>query len=262
MSPGPSFQEDLDLLRDAAREAGGLALSRRRKGLKIRSKPGGSPVTDADLAVDALLTDRLRKARPGYGWLSEETGDDPARLAAERIFVVDPIDGTTAFMKNRPWFSVALAVVEHGRPVVGVVFAPALDEVYEAAEGSGARLNGAPIHPSAARSLRDCAMLGDPAGFPEAAWPPMRVERRNSIAYRMALVAAGAFDAAYAPTPKWDWDIAAGAAIATEAGACVTDHTGAEYRFNQADPRQPGLLCAAAGIHGQLVARHGGVKAP
>lgn len=257
MSDAPDLLDDLGLLQDAAQEAGRLALDRRRRGLKIRSKVGGSPVTDADLAVDALLTKRLRAARPGYGWLSEETADDPARLAAERIFVVDPIDGTTAFMKNRPWFSVALAVVEHGRPVVGVVFAPALDELYEAAQGAGARLNGGAIRPSEARSLRGCAMLGDPAAFPGATWPPMRVERRNSIAYRMALVAAGAFDAAYAPTPKWDWDIAAGAAIAVEAGACATDHAGRPYRFNQPDPRQPGLLCAAPGIHAQLVARHG-----
>jgi myo-inositol-1(or 4)-monophosphatase len=246
---------DLELLREAALESGRIALAHRKRGLKIRSKPGGSPVTNADLAVDAFLTERLRAARPDYGWLSEETADNADRLAARRVLVVDPIDGTTAFMKNRPWFSVALAVVEDERPVVGVVYAPALDETYEAAVGSGARLNGQPISPSRAVTLKDCAMLGDPTQFGGAAWPPMRVERRNSIAYRMALVAAGAFDAAYAPTPKWDWDVAAGAAIASEAGARVTDHLGRPYRFNQPDPRQPGLLCAAPGVHAQLVAK-------
>lgn len=249
------FAEDLQLLREAAVESGRIALAHRKRGLKIRSKPGGSPVTDADLAVDAYLIKQLRQARPDYGWLSEETADNSDRLSARRLLVVDPIDGTTAFMKHRPWFSVALAVVEHGRPVVGVVHAPALDETYEAVAGAGARLNGQPIQPSGARSLRGCAMLGDPAAFSGAAWPPMRVERRNSIAYRMALVAAGAFDAAYGATPKWDWDVAAGAAIALEAGACVTDHLGRAYRFNQADPRQPGLLCAAPGVHAQLVGR-------
>ena len=246
---------DLALLRDAAEEAGRIALKRRDRGLKIRSKPGGSPVTDADMAVDAFLTQHLRAARPGYGWLSEETADNADRLPVRRIFVVDPIDGTTAFMKHRPWFSVALAVVEDGRVVAGVVHAPALDETYDAASGSGARLNGSPIAPSTARSLRDCAMLGDPGLFAGDGWPPMRVERRNSIAYRMALVAAGAFDAAYAPTPKWDWDVAAGTVIAAEAGAVVTDHRGLPYRFNQPDPRQTGLLCAAPGVHAQLVAR-------
>jgi myo-inositol-1(or 4)-monophosphatase len=104
-------------------------------------------------------------------------------------------------------------------------------------------------------------MLGDPAAFSGDSWPPMRVERRNSIAYRMALVAAGAFDAAAAPTPKWDWDVAAGAAIAAEAGACVTDHLGRPYRFNQPEPRQPGLLCAAPGVHAQLVAKYARAEA-
>lgn len=260
-APRPDLQADLALLRECAVEAGDIALARLKKGLKVRSKPGGSPVTDADLAVDAFLTERLRAARPHYGWLSEETADDPARLARPRIFVVDPIDGTTAFMKHRPWFSVALAVVEDGQAVAGVVHAPALSETYEAAAGSGARLNGDTIAPSAARTLRDCAMLGDPAAFQGESWPPMRVARRNSIAYRMALVAAGAFDAAVAATPKYDWDVAAGAAIATEAGACVTDHLGRPYRFNKPEPRQPGLLCAAPGVHTQLVAKYARAEA-
>ena len=245
---------DLELLREAALEAGRIALRARARGLKVRAKHGGSPVTDADLEVDAFLSRQLRAARPGYGWLSEETADNPDRLGAERIFVVDPIDGTTAFLKHRPWFSVALAVVEGGRAVAGVVHAPALDETYEAAAGCGARLNGDPVAPSRTLTLRDCAMLGDPALFAGGAWPPMRVERRNSIAYRMALVAAGAFDAAWGPTPKWDWDVAAGAVIAQEAGAVVSDHLGRPYRFNKPEPRQPGLLCAAPGVHAQLVA--------
>jgi myo-inositol-1(or 4)-monophosphatase len=123
---------DLDLILDAAREAGELALKARAGGLKVWSKDGGSPVTDADLAVDALLKERLRAARPDYGWLSEETVDDPARLTTTRQFVVDPIDGTVAFMKNKPWFAVSVAVVEDGRPIAGVVHAPALSETYAA----------------------------------------------------------------------------------------------------------------------------------
>jgi myo-inositol-1(or 4)-monophosphatase len=253
--------DDLALLREAAIESGRIALRQRARGLKIRAKAGGSPVTNADLAVDAFLTEHLRAARPDYGWLSEETADNAERLGARRIFVVDPIDGTSAFMKHRPWFSVALAVIEDGQAVAGVVHAPALDETYQAAQGSGAWLNGSVIGPSGARTLRDCAMLGDPAVFAHRSWPPMRIARRNSIAYRMALVAAGAFDAAYAPTPKWDWDVAAGAVIAVEAGAVVTDHRGRPYRFNQAEPRQPGLLCAAPGVHAQLVTQGGGVEA-
>lgn len=246
---------DLDLLRRAALEAGRIMLARRDKGLKIRSKPGGSPVTNADLAVDAFLTEALRSARPDYGWLSEETADDPARLQARRIFVVDPIDGTAAFIKRKPWFTVALAVVEDGRAVAGVVHAPALGETYEAALGAGARLNGEPIRPSDVRTLDDLGMVGDPALFMREPWSATRVERRNSIAYRLALVACGAFDAAVALGPKWDWDVAAGAAIAAEAGAVVTGTAGQPFRFNQADPRQPGLLCAAPGVHALLLKR-------
>jgi myo-inositol-1(or 4)-monophosphatase len=136
-----------------------------------------------------------------------------------------------------------------------VVYAPALDETYAAADGMGARLNGEPIRPSDARTLENLGMVGDPALFTRAPWSATRVERRNSIAYRMALIAAGAFDAAVALGPKWDWDVAAGAAIATEAGAVVSDDQGRPFRFNQADPRQPGLLCAAPGIHRLLLER-------
>lgn len=253
------MSRDLDLLRDAARAAGALALDRRRRGLKITAKPGGSPVTDADLAVDALLRETLTAARPDYGWLSEETADSPERLGRARIFVVDPIDGTIAFMKNRPWWTVALAVIEDGRPVAAVVYAPALDETFEAAAGAGARLNGQPIAASDITSLDDASVLADARllegpQWPEP-WPAMRFERRNSIAYRMALVAAGAFDAAIALTPKWDWDVAAGALIAEEAGARVSDHHGGAWRFNRPDPRQASLVCAAPALHPLIVRR-------
>ena len=253
------MSRDLDLLRDAARAAGALALDRRRRGLKITAKPGGSPVTDADLAVDALLRETLTAARPDYGWLSEETADSPERLGRARIFVVDPIDGTIAFMKNRPWWTVALAVIEDGRPVAAVVHAPALDETFEAAAGAGARLNGQPIAASDITSLDDASVLADARllegpQWPEP-WPAMRFERRNSIAYRMALVAAGAFDAAIALTPKWDWDVAAGALIAEEAGARVSDHHGGAWRFYRPDPRQASLVCAAPALHPLIVRR-------
>ena len=132
------MRDDLALIRQAALDAGQLAMDMRKDGLKTWSKEGGSPVTNADIAVDTLLKERLMAARPDYGWLSEETADDPARLGKQRLFVVDPIDGTAAYMKDKPWFSVAIAVVEAGRPVAGVVHAPALDETYDAISGGGA----------------------------------------------------------------------------------------------------------------------------
>lgn len=260
------FAADLDLIRQAALDAGALAIAERDKGLKIWAKGGGSPVTAADLAVDALLKDRLLGARPDYGWLSEETADTAERLEKRRIFVVDPIDGTVAFMKGKPWWCVPIAVVEDGRPIAAVIHAPMLNETYEATLGGGARLNGRPIHASDTDTLDDAGMLADARLMQgpqwDEPWPAMRYEKRNAIAYRMALVAAGAFDAAVALSPKWDWDVAAGALIAQEAGAKVTDHRGDPWRFNRPDPRQVSLICAAPALHPLIVRRTGTIALP
>lgn len=250
---------DLDLIRDAALAAGALAEAERAKGLKITAKSGGSPVTNADLAVDDMLKDRLLTARPEYGWLSEETADSADRLSRQRIFVVDPIDGTVAFMKNRPWWCVPIAVVENGRPVAAVIHVPSTGETYEALTSGGARLNRRAITASDETTLDDAAVLADARlmegpHWPEP-WPPMRYEKRNALAYRMALVASGAFDAAIALTPKWDWDVAAGALIAAEAGAKVSDHHGRPWRFNQPDPRQASLVCSAPALHPLIIRR-------
>jgi len=250
---------DLELIRAAAIAAGDLALSERDKGIKVWSKSGGSPVTSADLAVDALLKDMLLTARPDYGWLSEETADSSERLSRERIFIVDPIDGTRAFMKNAAWWCVPICVVENGLPVAAVIHAPQLDETYVATAGGGARRNGRPIAPADTDSLDDASVLADAQlmerpEWPEP-WPAMRYEKRNALAYRMALVAAGAFDAAIAMGPKWDWDVAAGWLIATEAGAKVSDHKGRPWLFNRPDPRQASLVCSAPALHPLIIRR-------
>lgn len=251
--------EDLALLVQAAHEAGEIALKAREAGLEIWSKEGGSPVTNADLAANAHIEALLRGARPDYGWLSEETVDGEARLERSRLFVVDPIDGTAAFMKGRPWWSVALAVVEDGQPVAAVIHAPAVHETFEAMRGHGARLNGEPIRASDASSLEDADLLADARLLDRPIWsepwPQVRLEKRDSIAYRMALVASGAFDAALAISPKWDWDVCAGALIAEEAGARATDHHGRPYQFNRPTPRQASLLCSAPGLHALILNR-------
>jgi myo-inositol-1(or 4)-monophosphatase len=244
--------DDLDLILAAALEAGEIALKRREEGLKIWTKPGDSPVTNADMEVDSYLTRRLIGARPDYGWLSEETADEPARLEKRRLFVVDPIDGTRAYAKGRPWFAVSVAVVEDGRPVAGVVHAPELKETFVAVRGGGARLNGLPIAPSERSVVEGCAMLGDKGMFAHPAWPtpwpPMRIESRNSIAYRLCLVASGAFDAAVAPSGKSDWDLAAADLIASEAGAVICDMRGRPFVYNRPAPQQAGLICAAPAL--------------
>ena len=254
--------DDLDLIRSAALEAGALALALREDKLKIWAKAGGSPVTDADLKVDKLLKDRLMAARPDYGWLSEETADDSSRLSQRRVFVVDPIDGTVAYMKQRPWFSVSIAVVEDGRPVAGVVHAPAVVETYEATIDGPALVNGVPIQASDREVLEGAMVLGDARVLAPPAWPPMLVENRNSLAYRICLVAAGAFDAAIALSTKCDWDLAAGDLIANRAGAMVTDAAGQPYRYNLESAVKHSLVCAPRRLHrlilDQIAPNHAG----
>lgn len=244
--------DDLALIVEAAHEAGVLARDLRNRGLDVEFKEDRSPVTNADLATDTLLTERLRLARPDYGWLSEETADATHRLDCRRVFVVDPIDGTRAFLNNRPWWSVSIAIVEDGVAVAGVVYAPEFEQTYVSIVGTGARLNGEPIRHSAAAKLEDCRMAGDPALFKHSAWPQpwpvMRVEPRNSTAYRMCLVASGDFDAAVAPVRKSDWDVAAGDLIAREAGCFVGDHRGDAFCYNRPRPSQASLICATPAL--------------
>lgn len=260
------MSDDLGLIVEAAEAAGKVALDLKAKGLEVAWKPGNSPVTNADLALDALLKERLTAARPDYGWLSEETADDPARLSRSRLFIVDPIDGTRAYLKGRPWYSVCIAVIEDGLPAAAVIVAPELSETYEAVRGGGARLNGAQIRASDCDGLEACAMLGDAKMFAHPSWPTpwpdMRIETRNSLAYRMALVAAGTFDACLAPSGKHDWDVAAGDLICTEAGGRVTDHKGRGFVYNRPIPRQPALVCAGAALHPLLLERVGHIELP
>jgi myo-inositol-1(or 4)-monophosphatase len=259
MTAAISLDADLDLIVQAAQEAGALALTLRERGLTTTYKPGNSPVTDADLAVDALIKQRLMEARPDYGWLSEETADDPARLDKDTLFIVDPIDGTRSYMAGKPWWVISIAVVRGGAPVAGVIFAPTQDETYAAALGGGASLNGAPIAASRRVELEDCAMLGEAGMFGHPAWkqpwPPMRLASRNATAYRLALVAAGAFDATLTLAPKAEWDVAAGDLIAREAGAEVVDHKGRSFTYNRPIPWQASLLAAPAPLAALILQR-------
>jgi len=250
---------DLALLKDAAVEAGKVALRVLGEGLEIKSKPGGSPVTNGDIAANERLREILRPARPDYGWLSEEDPDNTERLTTRRVFVIDPIDGTAAYLKHREYWSVSVAIVEDGRPIAGVVYAPALDQIYEAAIGDGARLNGELIRVSDCTAEAGCSMLGDAKMFAHSSWPTpwpeMRIESRNSVAYRMCLVAAGEFDACLAPSRKMDWDLAAADLIVSEAGGLSTDHKGGPFTYNGPNPQQASLVCAGPALHPLLLGR-------
>ena len=257
---------DLELITQAALQAGELALDYQRQGkVKVWSKEGGSPVTNADLAVDKLLKETLLAARPGYGWLSEETADDHSRLSKRRIFVVDPIDGTIAFMKDRPHWAVSIAVVEDGQPVSGALRAPVHGETFTAEAGLGARLNGRPIQVSSRAELAGAALLSDAKMLRHPSWPEpwpddLRIESRNSVAYRMALAAEGRFDAVVALSSKCDWDLAASDLIVREAGGLATDHRGRRFAYNQASVCKPSLVCAGPALHALILKRVGHIE--
>jgi myo-inositol-1(or 4)-monophosphatase len=245
--------EDLKLLEDAVRAAGAIARRFYGGDYKRWSKEGGSPVTEADLAVNAYLQKRLMAARPDYGWLSEESADDPARLTRSHVFVIDPIDGTIAFLKNRPHFTICAAIVTEGRPVCGVVYNPVSDEMYAARLGGGAHRNGAVITVAGRDRLEGCAMLGDRTQFTTPPWPPLHVQNRNSVAYRVVLVADGSADASVSLTAKRDWDLAAADIILSEAGGRLTDRNGAALVYNRAVTLQASLVAANPALHAQIV---------
>lgn len=263
-------REDLALIEGAVREAGAITRSFFGGHYKQWDKSKGNPVTEADIAVDTFLRAAFSAARPDYGWLSEESEDDFRRLSTEYTFVVDPIDGTIAFIKGRPHFTISVALVRDGAPVVGVVFNPISGECFTAIKGQGAALNGAPVRASEADAVDHCRMLGDRVMLGDAAWnepplrpwPPMEIETRGSIAYRLALVGDGQFDAMMALSPKRDWDLAAGDLIVREAGGLVTTHLGAEMRYNQRETIQPSVVAAGAALHPLLIERLHTIKLP
>jgi myo-inositol-1(or 4)-monophosphatase len=269
--PGP--EADLALIEEAVRDAGAIARKFYRGSYRKWDKGQGQPVTECDLAVDEFLSHRLRAARPEYGWLSEETEDEPEQRSAEQTFVVDPIDGTVAFLKGRPHFTICTAVVRRGRPHIAAIYNPITGECFTAVYHEGAKLNGKRICVSAREELEGCRSLGPKSSFeysssatassaPRPPWPPMHIETRNSVAYRLALVACGSFDATVALSAKHDWDLAAGDLIVQEAGGCVTTHTGATMQYNGPDPVQPSLVSAGPALQPQLLNHVRNLKLP
>ncbi|WP_238365159.1 3'(2'),5'-bisphosphate nucleotidase CysQ [Mesobacterium pallidum] len=255
-------ETDLELLIRAARAAGQTVRDLLGQPLEIEEKDDGAgPVTQADLAANATLERVLRGARPDYGWLSEESPPDSERLSAPATFVVDPIDGTRSFIQGDTTWAHSLAVVRDGKPVAAAVYLPMRDRMFSAALGQGADLNGAALVPSVAHNPDGARVLAAKPALAAEHWkgapPELYRHYRPSLAYRLCLVAEGRFDAMLTLRPSWEWDIAAGTLICQEAGARVTDRTGAPLRFNNADPRTRGILAAAPGLHGPLLARLG-----
>ena len=252
--------QDLALLKDVAREAGELALDWLRSGAKSWDKSANNPVTEADLAVNDLIAKRLRGARPEYGWLSEETRDNPADRTQDKVWVVDPIDGTKAFVKGDTGFCVSIARVDNGEPALGVIYNPNFNELLHARLHGGAFLNDRPIRTTASAKL-GCRMVGQPDVFAAAdaaqRWPGMKLisPMPTAVAWRMCLVAAGRWDAAVALNPKNDWDLAAAVLLVSEAGGIATDRDGKRLVFNQASVIQRGVVAAGAALHPLIMER-------
>ena len=253
-------ESDLDLLITAARAAGKVAQAHQGGDLQIREKDDGAgPVTAADLAVNELLEDQLRAARPGYGWLSEESADPGIRRDHDTVFIIDPIDGTRSFIEGARSWAHALAVVRHGEVTAAVVYLPMLDRLYAAQRGAGATLNGAPIRAGARADLNGAEILAARPALEPRHWPgglpDVTRVHRPSLAYRLSLVAEGRYDAMLTLRPSWEWDIAAGSLLLEEAGAKVTDRQGGALRFNNPTPQSNGVLAANGPLHAALLKR-------
>ena len=242
--------DDLDLLRERAVEAGAIAMRHFGADPKVWMKEGDSPVSQADLEVDDFLRKHLLAARPDYGWLSEETEDDKSRLDARRTFVVDPIDGTRGFIAGDDRWCVSVAIVEGGRPLAGVLVCPARDEVWTAVAGGGAHLDATSLAVRPPRGEEAVVVTGPWALQSAFDRVTDRAVRRQSfvpsLAYRIAMVAAGRVHLAIArPTAK-DWDLAAADLILHEAGGRLTDLEGRAPAYNCRDVRHGSLVASAA----------------
>ena len=247
---------DAALLTDTVREAGALALSLFRTELKNWTKGASSPVSEADIAVNDLLESRLRSATPDYGWLSEESVDDEARLGKRLTWIVDPIDGTRGYLAGREDWCVSVALVEDASPVLAAVFVPVSDEFFFAVRGQGATLNDVPLRAAAGTEL----------DFSRVAGPKPLVERLNrsperdrasprigSLALRLCRVAQGSLDAAFAGGQSRDWDLAAANLIVQEANGSMTALSGDAILYNRREVTHGVLVAAGRDRHARIV---------
>lgn len=247
---------DRDRLRGILAEAGRIAFGMwPGAGHSVRAwdKSPGNPVCDADMAVDSFLKSELGALLPAAGWLSEETVDSATRLDNDLVWLVDPVDGTRDFLRGRPGWAISVALLSGKRPLLGMLEAPARGECWEAEAGKGAWRNAQPLIASVRRQLPGARVPADT--LPKIDEDLVAVPRANSIALRIAMVAAD--DADLCATLRWgfEWDIGAAALIAREAGAAVSDAFGQPLAYNKRDPRAFGLLVSAPAIHAAAVER-------
>ncbi|MBF0160554.1 MAG: 3'(2'),5'-bisphosphate nucleotidase CysQ [Magnetococcales bacterium] len=255
----------MDLVVTAARQAGALIMRYYRPGDSpdpqswIGSKGINNPVTQADMEANALLQQQLMQATPHYGWLSEESADHASRLDRQRIWIVDPIDGTREFIRGEPQFAVSIGLVEQGQPLLACVYNPARDQMFTAWYQEGSYLNGQPVHVSTRQQLQGACCLSSQSETKRGEWQSYRDELQlvamGSVAYKLALVAGGQYDLTFTLTPKSEWDVCAGVLLVECSGGRVTDHQGHRHCFNRPVPRLSSLLATNGLLHPALLQR-------
>lgn len=247
---------DATLLKDTVREAGALALSMFRTELKNWTKGKSSPVSEADIAVNDLLEQRLRSATPDYGWLSEESADDESRLSRKYTWIVDPIDGTRSYLGHRDDWCVCAALVEDAAPVLAAVYAPVSEEFFFAVRGQGARRNDAPLRASGGTGLDFSRMAGPKPLVQQLSASPEEITlhpRIGSLALRLCRVADGSLDAAFAGGQSRDWDLAAANLIVQEANGRMTALSGDPILYNRREVVHGILVAAGRDRHARIV---------
>jgi myo-inositol-1(or 4)-monophosphatase len=255
---GAGLDREVAIARKAALAAGSILLRYYLRGsYKVGSKGYDNPVTTADLQADRTVKRMLTRAFPDYGWLSEETADTDDRLTRRRVWIVDPLDGTKEFIKGIPEFCVAIALVDRGVPILGITYNPVKDEMFWSARGMGCHLNNGPARVTRTRVLKRAKVLASRSETARGEWEVyhgvLMFSPTGSVAYKLALVAGGKADATFSRTPKNEWDIAAGAALVTEAGGMMTDIKGRAMRFNQKRTVRSGMIASNGLLHEALV---------
>ena len=247
------------IIKDTILRAGDIALKWFRNDPENWEKEDGSLISKVDIEINNLLMKILKKNNPSFGWLSEETEDDKSRLTNEVTYVVDPLDGTKAFLEGKKEFSISIALVKNGEPISGIVYSPSTKEIFESEKGKGSWKNNKQIKISKYKELSGCRMVAFKPMFSHPSWkkpwPDMLIENKNSVAYRMALVASGEFDAMMALNSKNDWDIAAGDLLIREAGGIVSQHNNTKMKYNDLSTKKPSVIGSNLKIYNEIINR-------
>ncbi|HVN29020.1 MAG TPA: 3'(2'),5'-bisphosphate nucleotidase CysQ, partial [Candidatus Binataceae bacterium] len=259
---------EVEYARTAALAAGEILVRYYGTEYEIGSKGKNNPVTIADTEADSKIKEILTHHFPDYGWLSEETVDSEERLPKDRVWIVDPLDGTKEFIAKIPEFCVAIGLSDHGEPVVGVTYNPITEEMFWCARGMGCHLDNHRVSVTKTAELKSASVLASRSETTRGEWEVFKgvlvAVPTGSVAYKLAMVAGGKADATFTRKPKNEWDIASGAALIIEAGGTMTDIDGKPMRFNQKVTKCAGMIASNGILHDALmeVAPHQGEKAP